>query len=88
LEELIEVIWENITGDSIFEKFGNEFPLLIKFIEAQEDLSIPGPSQTTNWQGRDIVHMEKEPRCGISLKCKERLEDIYGFKRWGYQGDL
>jgi mannose-6-phosphate isomerase len=30
----------DITGDSIYEKFGNEFPLLIKFIEAQEDLSI------------------------------------------------
>ncbi|MFA5820135.1 MAG: type I phosphomannose isomerase catalytic subunit, partial [Bacteroidales bacterium] len=28
------------TGDSIYEKFGNEFPLLIKFIEAREDLSI------------------------------------------------
>jgi mannose-6-phosphate isomerase len=30
----------DITGESIFEKFGNEFPLLIKFIEAREDLSI------------------------------------------------
>jgi mannose-6-phosphate isomerase len=30
----------DITGDSVFEKFGNEFPLLIKFIEAKEDLSI------------------------------------------------
>ena len=30
----------DITGDSVYEKFGNEFPLLIKFIEAQEDLSI------------------------------------------------
>ncbi len=40
IEELIEVYMGDITGDSIFEKFGNEFPLLIKFIEAQEDLSI------------------------------------------------
>ncbi len=40
LEELIEVYMGDITGDSVYEKFGNEFPLLIKFIEARQDLSI------------------------------------------------
>jgi mannose-6-phosphate isomerase len=40
IEELVEVYMGDITGDSIYEKFGNEFPLLIKFIEAREDLSI------------------------------------------------
>jgi mannose-6-phosphate isomerase len=40
IEELIEVYMGDISGDSIYEKFGNEFPLLIKFIEAHEDLSI------------------------------------------------
>lgn len=40
IEELIEVYMGDITGDAIFEKFGNEFPLLIKLIEAGEDLSI------------------------------------------------
>jgi mannose-6-phosphate isomerase len=40
IEEVIEVYMGDITGDTIFEKFGNEFPLLIKFIEAREDLSI------------------------------------------------
>jgi mannose-6-phosphate isomerase len=47
IEELIEVYLGDITGDSIYEKFGNEFPLLIKFIEAREDLSVqvhPGNS--------------------------------------------
>jgi mannose-6-phosphate isomerase len=29
-----------LVGDKVFEKFGNEFPLLIKFIDAQDDLSI------------------------------------------------
>ena len=38
--ELIEVYMGDITGDLIFEKFGNVFPLLIKLIEAREDLSI------------------------------------------------
>jgi len=40
IEELIEVYMGDITGDSVYEKFGNEFPLLIKFIEAQQDLSV------------------------------------------------
>ena len=40
IEELIEVYMGDLTGDFIFEKFGNEFPLLIKLIEAREDLSI------------------------------------------------
>jgi mannose-6-phosphate isomerase len=40
LQELIEVYMGDITGDSVYEKFGNEFPLLIKFIEAHQDLSV------------------------------------------------
>ncbi|HOF20810.1 MAG TPA: mannose-6-phosphate isomerase [Bacteroidales bacterium] len=40
IEDLIEVYMGDITGDSVFEKFGNEFPLLIKLIEARKDLSI------------------------------------------------
>lgn len=40
IEELIEVYMGDLTGDTVFDKFGNEFPLLIKFIEAREDLSI------------------------------------------------
>lgn len=40
IEELIEVYMGDITGDALYEKFGNEFPLLIKFIEAREDLSV------------------------------------------------
>jgi mannose-6-phosphate isomerase len=40
IEEIIEVYMGDITGESVFEKFGNEFPLLIKLIEAKEDLSV------------------------------------------------
>jgi mannose-6-phosphate isomerase len=40
LEELIEVYMGDITGDSVYEKFGNEFPLLIKLIESRDNLSI------------------------------------------------
>ena len=40
LEELIEVYMGDLVGDRVYEKFGEEFPLLIKFIDANDDLSI------------------------------------------------
>ena len=40
LQELIEVYMGDLVGDKIFDQFGTEFPLLIKFIEANEILSV------------------------------------------------
>ncbi len=40
LQELIEIYMGELVGDKIYKKFGIEFPLLIKFIDAEADLSI------------------------------------------------
>ncbi|TCO10454.1 type I phosphomannose isomerase catalytic subunit [Natronoflexus pectinivorans] len=40
LPELIEIYMGDLVGDKVFQKFGEEFPLLIKFIDAREALSI------------------------------------------------
>ncbi len=40
LTDLIEVYMDDLVGEKIFEKFGTEFPLLIKLIDARDDLSI------------------------------------------------
>ncbi|RKD86429.1 type I phosphomannose isomerase catalytic subunit [Mangrovibacterium diazotrophicum] len=40
LEELIEVYMGDLVGDKVYEKFSVEFPLLIKFIDANDDLSV------------------------------------------------
>ena len=40
IQELTEVFMGDLVGDKVFEKFGIEFPLLIKFIDANDDLSI------------------------------------------------
>ncbi len=40
LREMIEVYMGDITGDKVFERYGIEFPLLIKFIEANDVLSV------------------------------------------------
>lgn len=40
LQELIEKEGKNLLGESVVERFGLDFPILIKFIDAQKDLSI------------------------------------------------
>ena len=40
LQELIEVYMGDLVGDRVYEQFGIEFPLLIKYIDSQADLSI------------------------------------------------
>ena len=40
LQELIENHGEALLGKSVVERFGTEFPILIKFIDAKQDLSI------------------------------------------------
>ena len=40
LQELIEVYMGELVGDSVFARYGDEFPVLVKLIDAQDVLSI------------------------------------------------
>ena len=40
LQALLEDYKSDLVGKSVYNKFGNEFPLLVKFIDANEDLSV------------------------------------------------
>ncbi|WP_400074007.1 type I phosphomannose isomerase catalytic subunit [Zobellia russellii] len=40
LQDLIEKDPESVLGKSVYERFGTDFPILIKFIDAKQDLSI------------------------------------------------
>ncbi|MBW1298799.1 type I phosphomannose isomerase catalytic subunit [Aquimarina litoralis] len=40
LKDLLEMYPERLLGERNFERFGTKFPLLIKFIDAKEDLSV------------------------------------------------
>jgi mannose-6-phosphate isomerase len=40
LNELVEVYMGDLVGEEIYERFGDEFPLLVKLIDASETLSI------------------------------------------------
>jgi len=78
IEELIEVYMGDITGDQIYEKFGNEFPLLIKFIEAQEDLSIQVHPNDNLAKKRHKAYGKSE--MWYILECKKNSKIYTGFK--------
>jgi len=40
LAELVEIFMDDLVGGPIFDKFQNEFPILVKFIDANDNLSI------------------------------------------------
>jgi len=40
LQELIEIYMGDLIGEKVYERFGLEFPLLIKFIDANDSLSV------------------------------------------------
>lgn len=40
LTQLIDTFKGNLVGNKVYKQFGNQLPLLIKFLDAQEDLSI------------------------------------------------
>jgi mannose-6-phosphate isomerase len=40
LTELVEIYMGDLVGDKVFKKFGIEFPLLFKYIDAHDDLSV------------------------------------------------
>ncbi|MFV0344864.1 MAG: type I phosphomannose isomerase catalytic subunit [Bacteroidales bacterium] len=40
LAELVEIYMGDLVGEKNYERFGNEFPLLIKFIDSQDNLSV------------------------------------------------
>lgn len=40
LDEIVEIYMGDLVGDQVFEKFGAEFPLLVKLIDANDVLSV------------------------------------------------
>ena len=55
LNELVAELKGQLVGEANYERFGNEFPLLIKFIDARQDLSIQvhPTDEIAHRQGKD-----------------------------------
>ena len=77
LPELIDRYGAELVGKSNYERFGNEFPLLVKFIDAREDLSIQvHPDDRLAWE-RHRMHGKTE--MWYVLDCEPGAFLYYGF---------
>jgi mannose-6-phosphate isomerase len=79
LEELLEVYMGDLVGDPIFEKFGIEFPLLIKFIDASDILSIQVHPDDTLAKKRHNSFGKTE--MWYILQADQNAELMVGFNR-------
>ena len=80
LNELIDGYKEKFLGTSVYKKFGNEFPLLIKFIDAKQDLSIqvhPSDEQSNGFGKTEMWYiMDADPNAyllsGFNKKVRKK----------------
>ena len=86
LNEIVEVYMGDLVGEKVFDMFGNEFPLLIKFIDAKDDLSIQvhpdddyarkhhlASGKTEMWY---IIETEKNTKVNVGFKEQLNLTDL------------
>jgi mannose-6-phosphate isomerase len=93
LTELGEVYMGDLLGDKVYKKFGIEFPLLFKFIDADADLSIqvhPGDelaAKRHNAYGKTemwyVIHAEKGALINSGLNREITREEYIGFLEKG-----
>lgn len=90
LNEIVEVYMEDLLGDAIFQRFGNEFPILIKFIDANDWLSIQvHPDDELAWKRHKSTG---KTEMWYILDAEDGAELISGFStkvdKEGYQKHL
>lgn len=79
LEELIEVYMGDLVGDANFEKYGNEFPLLIKLIDARDVLSLQ--VHPDDKLARERHHAYGKTEMWYILQKEEDSKIYTGFKK-------
>ncbi|MBW6535153.1 MAG: class I mannose-6-phosphate isomerase [Mariniphaga sp.] len=93
LTELVEIYMGDLVGDKVFKKFGIEFPLLFKYIDANDDLSVqvhPNDKlskQRHNAYGKTemwyVIHAEKGALINSGLNRKLTREQYSEFLEQG-----
>ena len=81
LSQLIDTLKGNLVGEENYRRFGNRFPLLIKFIDARQDLSIQvHPDDETalrhgmvNGKNEMWYLLDSEPYASLRCGLKEEL---------------
>ena len=79
LQELTEVYMGDLVGDKIYDKFGIEFPLLIKYIDAQDNLSIQVHPDDATAKERHNAYGKTE--MWYLIDTDPQAELIMGFKK-------
>ena len=79
LNELVSIYMGDLVGDSVYEAFGDEFPLLLKFIDARDWLSIQVHPDDEIAQKRHLPNGKTE--MWYILQADENAQLITGFKK-------
>lgn len=79
LQEIIEVYMGDLIGEKVYEKYGIEFPLLIKFIDAADHLSIQVHPDDKLAKKRHKAYGKTE--MWYVIEADEDAEIITGFNR-------
>ncbi len=77
LTEVLEIYMGDLVGDKIYQKFGNEFPILVKFIDANDWLSIQvHPDDDLAWKRHQSLGKSE---MWYIFDAEENAELISGF---------
>jgi len=79
LNELVEIYMGDLVGDAVYERFGAEFPILVKFIDAADYLSIQVHPDDELAAKRNIGYGKSE--MWYIMDADPGAELISGFKR-------
>lgn len=80
LQELLEVYMGELVGDSVFAAYGDMFPVLVKFIDADDDLSIQvHPNDDEAWQ--DAQSLGKNEMWYVVEDSESAASIISGWKQ-------
>lgn len=78
LQELIEIYMGDLVGDKVYDTFGDEFPLLIKLIDATDTLSIQ--VHPDNKVARERHHAFGKTEMWYIIDSEPNAQIITGFK--------
>ncbi|MBS4013187.1 MAG: class I mannose-6-phosphate isomerase [Bacteroidetes bacterium] len=76
LDEIVEVYMEDLVGERVFSQYGNSFPLLVKFLDTADYLSVqvhPGNNKATLGKAEMWYVVNAEPESEIILGFNQKV---------------
>ena len=79
LKDLVHEFRERLVGKTVWEKFGTEFPLLIKFLDAADNLSVQ--VHPNDQQAKELHNSFGKSEMWYIMDAEPNSELIIGFKK-------